>query len=96
MRPKRRSAGLDCSIGHQLSRFGAFETCLREAMGSCAVIRARYRTTVPALNLGGGHAVAYADGDDGFAVAARLPGAPPRKAAEPPGHAERGCGARNT
>ncbi|MCY1143575.1 hypothetical protein OWR29_36715 [Actinoplanes sp. Pm04-4] len=63
-------AGLDCSIGHQLSRFGAFESSLREAMGFCAVIRARYGATVPALNLGGGHAVAYADGDDGFAVAA--------------------------
>ncbi|WP_250033655.1 diaminopimelate decarboxylase family protein [Paractinoplanes maris] len=63
-------AGLDCSIGHQLSRFVAFETCLREAMGFCAVIWARYRVTVPALNLGGGHAVSYADGDDGFAVAA--------------------------
>ncbi|MBB4693068.1 diaminopimelate decarboxylase family protein [Paractinoplanes abujensis] len=63
-------AGLDCSIGHQLSRFGTFESCLREAMGFCAVVQARYGAGVPALNLGGGHAVAYAGGDDGFAVAA--------------------------
>jgi diaminopimelate decarboxylase len=63
-------AGLDCSIGHQLSRFQAFESCLRETMAFCAVIRARHGVSVPALNLGGGHAVAYADGDDGFAVAA--------------------------
>ena len=63
-------AGLDCSIGHQLSRFQAFESCLRETMAFCAVIRARFGISVPALNLGGGHAVAYADGDDGFALAA--------------------------
>jgi diaminopimelate decarboxylase len=63
-------AGLDCSIGHQLSRFQVFESCLRETMAFAAVIRARFGVTVPALNLGGGHAVAYADGDDGFAVAA--------------------------
>ena len=63
-------AGLDCSIGHQLSRFQAFESCLRETMAFCAVIRARLGVTVPAVNLGGGHAVAYAEGDDEFAVAA--------------------------
>ena len=61
-------AGLDCSIGHQLSRFRAFEACLREAMAFCAVIQARRGPVVPRLNLGGGHAVAYTGGDDGFAV----------------------------
>ena len=68
--PNLVPAGLDCSIGHQLSRFQAFESCLRETMAFCAVIRARFGASVPALNLGGGHAVAYAEGDDGFAVAA--------------------------
>jgi diaminopimelate decarboxylase len=63
-------AGLDCSLGHQLSRFQTFEGCLREAMAFCAVVRSRCGVTVPALNLGGGHAVAYADGDDGFALTA--------------------------
>jgi diaminopimelate decarboxylase len=60
--------GLDCSIGHQLSRFQAYERCLREAMAFCAVLRSRTGVSVPALNLGGGHAVAYAQGDDGFAL----------------------------
>ena len=68
--PNLTLAGLDCSIGHQLSRFQAFESCLRETMAFCAVIRARLGVSVPALNLGGGHAVAYADGDHDFAVAA--------------------------
>ncbi|GAA2624819.1 diaminopimelate decarboxylase family protein [Paractinoplanes durhamensis] len=68
--PSLVPAGLDCSIGHQLSRFQAFESCLRETMAFAAVIRARLGVTVPALNLGGGHAVPYADGDDEFAVSA--------------------------
>lgn len=75
--PNLSLAGLDCSIGHQLSRFQAFESCLRETMAFCAVIRARFGVRVPALNLGGGHAVAYADGDDDFAVA-RSPAGTPR------------------
>nr|ADE10234.1 putative diaminopimelate decarboxylase [Actinoplanes liguriensis] len=45
-------AGLDCSLGHRLNRFGTYESCLREAIGFVA----RLRTTVPVLNLGGGHA----------------------------------------
>jgi diaminopimelate decarboxylase len=63
-------AGLDCSIGHQLSRFHTFEASLREAMAFCAVVHARCGAAVPVLNLGGGHAVRYAAGDDDFAVAA--------------------------
>lgn len=73
-------AGLDCSVGHQLSRFGAFEGCLREALAFCAVIRSRLGVTIAAVNLGGGHAVAYTDGDAGFAHAAFGRGC------------ERGCG----
>jgi diaminopimelate decarboxylase len=68
--PNLLLAGLDCSLGHQLSRFQAFEGCLREAMAFCSVVRSRCGVAVPALNLGGGHAVAYADGDDGFALTA--------------------------
>ncbi|GAA2534862.1 diaminopimelate decarboxylase family protein [Winogradskya humida] len=63
-------AGLDCSLGHQLSRFQAFEAALREAVAFCAVLGARFRVGVPALNLGGGHAVAYAKRDSGFALTA--------------------------
>lgn len=67
--PNLVPAGLDCSIGHQLSRFHAFEACVREAVGFAA----RLGATVPAINLGGGHAVAYTDRDDGFALAAFAP-----------------------
>ncbi|MEV6348325.1 hypothetical protein [Actinoplanes sp. NPDC051851] len=63
-------AGLDCSLGHQISRFHQFEAALREAMGFAAVVRARTGAVLSALNLGGGHAVAYHDGDDEFAVTA--------------------------
>jgi diaminopimelate decarboxylase len=68
--PNLLLAGLDCSIGHQISRFQAYEGCLREAMAFCAVLRSRTGASVPALNLGGGHAIAYAEGDDGFALSA--------------------------
>ncbi|WP_127498909.1 diaminopimelate decarboxylase family protein [Actinoplanes solisilvae] len=63
-------AGLDCALGHQLSRFGAYEACLREAVAFCAVLRSRRRIVVPMINLGGGHAVAYQPGDDELAVEA--------------------------
>jgi diaminopimelate decarboxylase len=56
-------AGLDFSIGHRLSRFGGYEAHVREAAAFCAVIQARFRTPVPALNLGGGYS-------DDFATAA--------------------------
>ena len=68
--PNLLLAGLDCSIGHQLSRFQAYESCLREAMAFGAVLRSRTGVSLPALNLGGGHAVAYAEGDFGFALTA--------------------------
>ena len=61
-------AGLDCAVGHQLSRFGAYEACLREAVAFCAVLRSRRRIVVPMINLGGGHAVAYQSSDDDLAV----------------------------
>ncbi|WP_306205189.1 diaminopimelate decarboxylase family protein [Actinoplanes sp. RD1] len=65
-----RLAGLDCSLGHQLSRFQAYEACVREAVAFCAVARARTGADVRTLNLGGGHAVAYSGHDSAFAVAA--------------------------
>ena len=65
-----RMGALDFSLGHQLSRFQAFEASLREAVAFCAVVRARTGVPVDALNLGGGHAVAYTSHDSGFAVAA--------------------------
>ncbi|GAB7045853.1 hypothetical protein JCM9534A_09790 [Catenuloplanes indicus JCM 9534] len=66
-------AGLDCAIGHQLSRFRVFEACLREAMAFAAVLRSRLHVPVPAVNLGGGHAVACAGRDTDFALAAFAP-----------------------
>ncbi|MEU8820167.1 hypothetical protein [Actinoplanes sp. NPDC048796] len=63
-------AGLDCDCGHQLSRFQPFESSVREVLGFATVVRSRYGVTVPAVNLGGGHAASYRCGDDGFAVGA--------------------------
>ncbi|BBH67379.1 hypothetical protein ACTI_40640 [Actinoplanes sp. OR16] len=68
--PALRFDGLDCSLGHQLARFGSYERCLREAIAFMAVIRARRGFVVPMINLGGGHAVPYRDGEDGLALGA--------------------------
>ncbi|WP_430782780.1 diaminopimelate decarboxylase family protein [Actinoplanes sp. G11-F43] len=54
--PNLRLSGLDCSLGHDLARFGTFERCLREAIGFSAVIRARHRAGIDLINLGGGQA----------------------------------------
>ncbi|WP_433294257.1 diaminopimelate decarboxylase family protein [Actinoplanes sp. CA-030573] len=62
--------GLDCPAGHEISRFGRYEAVVREVLASAAVIAARHRVPVPRIELGGGHAVAYAPGDNGFAVRA--------------------------
>ncbi|GLY04124.1 hypothetical protein [Actinoplanes sp. NBRC 101535] len=64
-----RPVGVDCSAGHRISRFGAFENCLRDAMEFGARVYARHGLAIGAVNLGGGQAVPCASGDDGFAVA---------------------------
>ncbi|MGC4805064.1 diaminopimelate decarboxylase family protein [Micromonospora sp. DT233] len=62
--------GLDCSVGHQENRFGVYEEELRRIVDFLAAMRDRHGTELTRLNLGGGHAVAYAGGDLGFALAA--------------------------
>jgi diaminopimelate decarboxylase len=59
--PNLAFAGLDCPVGHDISRFGRYEAVVREVMGFAAVLTARLRTRVPRLELAGGYA-------DGFAV----------------------------
>ncbi|HWS34710.1 MAG TPA: hypothetical protein VN408_18460 [Actinoplanes sp.] len=40
-----RFTGLDCSLGHDLTSFGTFERCLREAIAFTAVLHSRRRPT---------------------------------------------------
>ncbi|GAA1658800.1 diaminopimelate decarboxylase family protein [Actinoplanes couchii] len=63
-----RLAGVDCSLGHRLARFGTFEQCLREAIAFSAVIRARHGVSIGLINLGGGQALSCRDGGEGIPV----------------------------
>ncbi|WP_163513659.1 diaminopimelate decarboxylase [Fodinicola acaciae] len=63
-----RLCGVHAHIGSQVSRFGAYEQELRQLVAFLAGLYAEHRITVPELNIGGGHAVAYVDGDDTFAL----------------------------
>jgi diaminopimelate decarboxylase len=60
--------GLDCSVGHQVSRFSVYEREVRRIMEFLATLRARHGIELTELNLGGGHAVAYHSGDPSLAL----------------------------
>ncbi len=63
-----RLAGLDCSAGHQVSRFSVYEREVRRLVEFCAAMHLRHGVDIARLNLGGGHAVTYSGTDLGFAL----------------------------
>ncbi|ADP83977.1 diaminopimelate decarboxylase [Pseudofrankia inefficax] len=76
--PGLRLVGLHCHIGSQLTRIGAIEEATRRLIGLLATIRDQHGIVLAQLNIGGGHAVRYTPGDDGFDLAGlahRLTGA---------------------
>jgi diaminopimelate decarboxylase len=60
--------GLDCSVGHQISRFSLYEREVRRIIEFIATLRARHGIELTELNLGGGHAVAYTSSDPSLAL----------------------------
>jgi diaminopimelate decarboxylase len=60
--------GVHCHIGSQISRFGGYEEALRRLVAFLAWLRDECQTTLGELDLGGGHAVPYVTGDEGFAL----------------------------
>jgi diaminopimelate decarboxylase len=68
--PGLRLVGLDCPVGHQVSRFSVYEREVRRIVEFCAAMHARHGIDVTRVNLGGGHAVAYRGDDLGFALGA--------------------------
>lgn len=68
--PRLTLVGVDCSVGHQVSRFNRYEHELHVVLDFLAAMRARHDVSVTELNLGGGHAVAYSGGDPSLALAA--------------------------
>jgi diaminopimelate decarboxylase len=60
--------GLDFFLGSQVVRFGGYESVLRRLVQMLAHVRDRYGVVLAELNLGGGFAVPYRDGDSDFPV----------------------------
>jgi diaminopimelate decarboxylase len=67
--PELELVGLHCHLGSQLTELTAYETAARRLIGLMAVMRDRYGVVLTELNLGGGHAVPYVEGDEGFDLA---------------------------
>jgi len=62
--------GLHCHLGSQLTELAAYETAARKLIGLMAAMRDRTGVALAELNLGGGHAVPYVEGDEAFDLAA--------------------------
>ncbi|GAA0241125.1 diaminopimelate decarboxylase [Cryptosporangium japonicum] len=66
-----RLAGVHCHIGSMVTRFGGYERAISQLVAFLAGIRHERGTDLPMeLDLGGGHAVPYVEGDQDFAVEA--------------------------
>jgi diaminopimelate decarboxylase len=67
--PHLELCGLHCHLGSQLTEVAAYETAARKLLGLMAAVRARHWLLLTELNLGGGHAVPYVQGDEDFDLA---------------------------
>jgi diaminopimelate decarboxylase len=67
--PELELAGLHCHLGSQITHLPAFEVAARRLIGLMADVRDRHGIALAELNLGGGHAVPYAPGDEDFNLA---------------------------
>jgi diaminopimelate decarboxylase len=67
--PELTLTGLHCHLGSQLTELSAYETAARRLLALMAAVRDHTGVTLTELNLGGGHAVPYLEGDDDFDLA---------------------------
>lgn len=61
--PRLELAGLHCHLGSQISSIKPYLSAVRRLVGLLAGIRRQHGVTLPELDLGGGHAVAYRPGE---------------------------------
>ncbi|WP_437114150.1 diaminopimelate decarboxylase [Streptomyces syringium] len=61
--PRLHLAGLHCHLGSQIAELGPYVAAVRRIVPLLARIRDRHGVTLPELDLGGGFAIAYRDGD---------------------------------
>ncbi|WP_062439877.1 diaminopimelate decarboxylase [Herbidospora daliensis] len=64
--PELRLAGLHCHIGSQITSVAPYETAAKIMVDQLDMVRERFATTLPELDLGGGHGVAYLDDEHGL------------------------------
>jgi diaminopimelate decarboxylase len=67
--PELELAGLHCHLGSQITRPEPYETAARRLIALLAAVHAEHGLALPELNLGGGHAIPYAAGDEDFDLA---------------------------
>jgi diaminopimelate decarboxylase len=67
--PELELVGLHCHLGSQITHVPAFEVAARRLIGLMADVQDRHGLALAELNLGGGHAVPYAPGDEDFDLA---------------------------
>ncbi|MER5485355.1 diaminopimelate decarboxylase [Streptomyces sp. NPDC002812] len=61
--PQLELTGLHCHIGSQITEVKPYLTALRRMVGLMAHVRDTHGTTLPELDMGGGHGIAYRPGD---------------------------------
>ncbi|RKN04885.1 diaminopimelate decarboxylase [Streptomyces radicis] len=73
--PELELIGLHCHLGSQITSVKPYLLAVRRLVGLLARVRDRHGVTLPELNVGGGHGVAYRTGDealDRVALARRI------------------------
>jgi diaminopimelate decarboxylase len=68
-RPELDLVGLHCHLGSQVTELGSYLRAVDQMVGLLARIRDRHGVTLPELDLGGGHPVAYRAGDTAWTPA---------------------------
>ncbi|MEY9967857.1 diaminopimelate decarboxylase [Streptacidiphilus sp. MAP12-16] len=68
--PRLELVGLHCHLGSQITTVKPYLLAVRRMVGLMARIRDQHGVTLPQLDLGGGHAVAYRPGEDAPDIAA--------------------------
>lgn len=61
--PPLELVGLHCHLGSQISSIKPYLAAVRRLVGLLAAVRRQHGVTLPELDLGGGHAVAYRPGE---------------------------------
>jgi diaminopimelate decarboxylase len=67
--PELELAGLHCHLGSQIARIEPYEAAARRLIALMAAVHDEHGLALPELNLGGGHAVPYAETDEAFDLA---------------------------